>query len=247
MASEPEIAIWRDEEAAALAAADLITSLAASAGNDDFCIALAGGDTPRLLYQILASEPYVSRIRWHNWHVWWGDERSVPPDAPYSNYNMAKQAMLDRLPTQPHVHRIIGETVPEAAARAYERELRNYFGKREPVMDLILLGMGEDGHTAALFPGSPVLHETHRYVAPGVAPQDPRERVTLTLPVINAARHVLFLVTGRDKASALRAVVAADGEDASRPPAALVQPVSGSVHRFVDEAAASYLTGAPVR
>ena len=243
--TEPEIAIWRDEEAVAWAAADLIASVAAQ--SDDFCIALAGGDTPRLLYRTLASEPYVSRIQWKNWHVWWGDERSVPPDAPESNYNMAREAMLDRLPIQPHVHRIIGETASEAAARAYERELRNYFDRRELVMDLVLLGIGEDGHTAGLFPGSSVLQETRRLVAPGIAPQNPRARVTLTLPMINAARHVIFLVTGREKASALRAVVAADREDASRPPAALVQPASGHVHHFVDEAAASYLTGAPAR
>ena len=244
-ATDTEIAILPDERSVALAAANVIVAWSETLDEEDFSIALAGGSTPRLLYQTLGREPYLSRINWERWHVWWGDERAVPPDAPDSNYVMVKEALLDHVPIpMDHVHRIHGELGAQAAALAYENELRDHFGTPMPQFDLILLGIGEDGHTASLFPGTEALHESPLSVVPGIAPRPPHDRVTLTFPAINAADRVLFVVTGRDKAHALRRVIAADQEDTHRPPAALVRPVSGSAQFLVDEAAALFLTGA---
>ena len=177
--------------------------------------------------------------------MWWGDERCVPPTDEMSNYRPAAESLLNKIsiPAE-NVHRIRGELGSLAATRAYENELRDHFGSEMPQFDLILLGMGEDGHTASLFPGTQALQETQHSVVPGVAPWPPHDRVTLSLPVINAARRVVFVVVGREKAHALRMVIASDQEDAQQPPAALVRPANGVVQFVVDEAAALLLTGA---
>lgn len=242
-----EIAILPDAETATRAAADIITEASeASAGR--FSIALAGGHTPRDLYETLASEPYLSRIAWDTWSVWWGDERCVSPTDEMSNYALAAEALLGRVPIPTdHVHRIRGEAGSQAAAAAYENELREHFDSEVPQFDLILLGLGEDGHTASLFQGTQALQETRHSVVPSIAPWPPYDRVTLSLPVINAAQRALFMVVGREKAHILRTVIAADQEDAQQPPAALVRPLSGAVQFVVDEAAALLLTGARAR
>ena len=246
--TEPEIVILPDAESVARVAATLIVASAEAAWSDEFSIALAGGDTPGLLYEILATEPYVSRIRWDRWRVWWGDERAVGPDAPESNYALARERLLQYVPISPdRVHRIPGEKGAAVAARAYDTEMHRHFGARLPLMDVVLLGIGEDGHIASLFPGSQALEEKNLAVVHSLAAHPPRERVTLTLPAINAARRVVFIVTGRNKAHALRAVIAADQEDAQQPPAALVRPENGYVHFIVDEAAGLFLTGVPAR
>ncbi len=243
--TELEIAILPDADAVARAAADIIAESSEAAG-DRFSIALSGGHTPSELFETLATEPYLSRIAWDKWSVWWGDERCVPPTDAMSNYALAAETLLNRVPIPAeHVHRIHGEAGSQAASRAYENELRDHFGSGVPQFDLILLGLGEDGHTASLFPGTQALQETRHPVVPSVAPWPPRDRVTLSLPVINAARRVVFVVVGREKAHALRMVIAADQEDAQQPPAALVRPVSGAAQFVVDEAAALLLTGAP--
>lgn len=243
--TEIEITILPDAEAATRAAADIIAE-ASEASPDGFSIALAGGHTPRDLYETLAGEPYLSRIAWDTWSVWWGDERCVPPTDEMSNYGLAAEALLSRVPIPAeHVHRIRGEAGSQAAAVAYENELRDHFGSGMPQFDLILLGLGEDGHTASLFQGTQVLQETRHAVVPSVAPWPPYDRVTLSLPVINAAQRALFMVVGREKAHILRTVIAADQEDAQQPPAALVRPLSGAAQFVVDEAAALFLTGAP--
>jgi 6-phosphogluconolactonase len=187
------------------------------------------------------------RVDWSRVHVFWGDERCVPPDHPDSNYRMAREALLDRvLLPEANVHRIEGELGPEEAAVAYERTLRAFFvehsgeggGAAAPRFDLILLGMGKDGHTASLFPGHPVLEETKRWVAavavPAIAPALPR--VTLTLPVLNVAGGVTFVVAGREKREVLRAVL--DNPETARDlyPAAMIQP-RGRLTWLLDEAA----------
>ncbi len=242
--TEIEIAILPDADAVARTAAGVIAASSAAA-TDGFSIALAGGLTPRGLYELLATEPYLSGIAWDTWSVWWGDERCVPPDDAMSNYALAAEALLNKVPIPAeNVHRIHGEVGSQAAAHSYEIEIREHFGETLPQFDLILLGVGEDGHTASLFPGTQALQETPLAAVPGVAPWPPHDRVTLSLPVINAARRVVFIVVGREKAHALRTVIASDQEDAQQPPAALVRPANGVAQFVVDEAAALLLTGA---
>lgn len=203
-------------------------------------IALSGGSTPRPLYRLLATPEWLKVIPWEKIHVWWADERCVPPDHHESNYGMAYSLLLSHLPVQ-HIHRMHGEAAdPQAAAKAYEDELRHVFGLRDqgrPRFDLVLLGMGADGHTASLFPGTAALTERSRLVVVSRAPQPPHCRLTLTLPVLNRASFVLFLVTGADKGPALARIwrLSLAGEPL---PAALVQPTRGSMLWLVDEAAA---------
>jgi 6-phosphogluconolactonase len=213
------------EEAAQEAAA----RLAAVAGGGQ--IALAGGSTPRRAYQIAAER----RSDWGGAEVWWGDERCVPPDDERSNYRMTHEALLARLEVQPRVvHRIRGELAPAEAADDYAREL----GDR--ALDLVLLGLGPDGHTASLFPNSPALEERERTVVaaePGREPLVPR--VTLTIPALARARIVLFLVDGGDKAAAV-ARAFGDAEPSADTPASLVR--AGETLAILDEAAASQLS-----
>ncbi len=203
-------------------------------------LALSGGSTPRAVLRLLATPAWLTAVPWSQVHVWWVDERCVPPDHHESNYGMAYSLLLRHLPVQ-HIHRLHGEAPdPEAAARAYEDELRRVFGlgpRARPRFDLILLGMGADGHTASLFPNTAALAEQRRLVAVGQAPHPPHRRLTLTLPVLNRASCILFLVAGAEKGPALAQVWRPDPD---RPPlpAALVRPSRGSVIWLVDEAAA---------
>ncbi len=247
LATDIELVVLPDADALGAAAAAIIAAEAAAA-DSEFTIALAGGTTPRRVYEALSAEPFRSRIAWDTWSVWWGDERAVPPTDPMSNYALAAASLLDAAPIPPsHVHRIRGELGSQAAAASYESEIVEHFGDGIPRFDLILLGIGEDGHTASLFPGAPATQETRHSVLTSVSSMPPHDRVTLTLPVINAARKALFLVSGREKADALRRVIAADQEDAQQPPAALVRPVDGVAQFVVDASAAVLLTGAARR
>ncbi|HEX3557275.1 MAG TPA: 6-phosphogluconolactonase [Thermoanaerobaculia bacterium] len=210
-----------------------------------FAWALSGGSTPRDLYRALASPPYRDRLPWSSVHVFWGDERHVPPDHPDSNFRMAREAMLDAVPLPAeNVHRIRAEE-PDAAvaAAAYEAELRAFFHLAPgewPRFDLVLLGLGKDAHTASLFPGSPAVHESERLVvAPWVEAQS-TFRITLTPPVLNHARLTAFLVSGDDKAEPLRAVLEGP-RDPERYPA---QIVAGNRLWLVDRAAARLLATA---
>src|SRR5262245_54627693 len=184
-------------------------------------IALSGGSTPKPLYELLANAPYAARIDWARMHLFWGDERCVPPDHPDSNYRMTRKALLERVPIPAeNVHRVRGEDEPHQAAEAYERVLRQFFGSEDrPTrsFDLVLLGMGPDGHTASIFPGTAATTESRRW-AMAVHVEKPREmwRVTLTPVVLNAAANVTFLVAGPDKAARLREALREDG--APRPP-----------------------------
>ena len=233
-----ELVILPDPEAVIQAAAKRILALSSAAlrTQDRYSVALSGGSTPRRLYETLAAPPFSEQIPWERVHVFWGDERCVPPDDPGSNYRMARESLLDHVPlSADNIHRVRGELEPEAAARAYVRELRDFFDAPWPTFDLVLLGMGDDGHTASLFPGSRALGETTRPVVGVTADhQDrPARRVTLTPPAINAARQVIFLVTGAGKAETLRAVLEGPYQPLALP-AQIVRPTDGQLLWLVD-------------
>jgi len=210
-----------------------------------FTLVLSGGSTPKRLYERLADAEFSGKLDWGSIHIFWGDERCVPPDHPESNYGMAFRSLIDRVPLPPrNVHRIPGEMKPQQAATGYEKELRTFFFPRcaeapgVPGFDLILLGMGEDGHTASLFPKSAALHEQKRWV---LAVEKPGSwRVTLTPRVINAARDIFFLVSGSEKAGCLKEVL----HGPYRPdelPAQAIRPVSGRLRWMIDAEAARLL------
>lgn len=226
-------------------AADHVFDAAARAvrARGTFRVALAGGSTPRRVHAAIVAD---ARSRGHEveaWDVWFGDERCVPPDDAESNFRMADETLLSRLATRPRVHRVPTERGgPAQVAAAYEAELAEAFGLRpgeRPRFDLVLLGLGADGHTASLFPGDPVLAERSRLVAAVRGPKPPPDRVTFTLPVLCAAREVLFLVTGAEKAAAVR--------DALEPgvvaglPAGRVIPEAGRVVWLVEYEASRLL------
>jgi len=225
------------------AVGDFVVNAAARAlaERDRFFVALSGGTVMTVLGSMLAVEPRRSLIDWWGWHVFWVDERAVPPESPDSNYGVARRLLLERVSLpggQIHAVNFAGGTAE--AARAYEELLARKFGisyGRWPRFDLVLLGVGEDGHTASLFPGHGAVNETRRSVVPVFdAPKDPPERVTLTLPVINNARHIVFVVAGRNK----RTIVSHVFGPPSRIllPAERVAPVSGEIRWFMDHDAA---------
>ncbi len=203
-----------------------------------FAVALAGGSTPRATYEVLASE-YADRIEWERVHAFFGDERAVPPDHEDSNYRMAREALLDHVSVG-GVYRMRGELPPEEAAADYEEELKKFFGDGLPSFDLILLGIGEDGHTASLFPETSALKVTDRLAVANPVLKLGTTRITLTAPVLNAARAVDFLVAGEGKAAALREILSGDADPRAYP-ARLVRPEGGPTW-FVDRAAASLLS-----
>ena len=204
-----------------------------------FAVVLAGGSTPETMYGILARD-YIGRIDWRKVYFFFGDERSVPPHHEDSNLKMASEVLLDHVPVA-NVHRIRGELSPEEAAEAYEEELRTFFQTEDvPRFDLILLGIGADGHTASLFPWTTALEVHDRWVVANPVPRLGTTRITLTVPVINAALAVYFLVEGEDKAEALREVLEGD-DDPRAYPAKLVQPPGGP-EWLIDQSAASLLS-----
>jgi 6-phosphogluconolactonase len=218
----------------------IVTSAAqAISSRGRFTLALAGGSTPRAAYSRLATRDLLLELDWQRTHVVWGDERCVPPDDLRSNYRMAKEALLDRVPIPAdQIHRIRGEGEPEKAAMEYERELRGLLGSEG--LDLVLLGMGEDGHTASLFPGQAAVHETARWVVAVPAPDGTMWRVTLTPAVLNTARNVTFVVSGASKAARLQQVL----EGPFTPdvlPAQAIRPTQGRLTWMVDQAAAGGL------
>jgi 6-phosphogluconolactonase len=204
-----------------------------------FAVVLAGGSTPKATYEVLASD-YADRIDWSNIHFFFGDERSVPPDHEDSNYRMAREALLDHVPAG-SVHRMQGELPPDEAAEAYEQELRDFFGSEElPRFDLILLGTGGDGHTASLFPETAALEVHDRWVVANPVLKLETTRITLTVPVINAARAVYFLVAGEGKAGPVAEILEGT-PDPRQYPATLIRP-QGGPKWMLDRPAASELT-----
>jgi 6-phosphogluconolactonase len=204
-----------------------------------FAVCLSGGSTPRRLYECLAAPKTAARFPWNRTHWFWGDERFVPHDHPDSNYRMAREALLSRVSIPGgNIHAVPTEGLsPEEAAIVYETTLRRFYGADElapdrPLFDVALLGIGEDGHTASLFPGQPTLQETRRWAVAVIGAKD-EARITLTYPVLDSSREVAFLVTGKEKRGVVTRAQAGD----RTLPAAVVHPV-GRLHWFTDRAAA---------
>jgi 6-phosphogluconolactonase len=245
MEARPELRIVSDAAAIADAIARTILEAATEsvAARGRFMIALAGGSTPRDTYARLALPAFTERMPWDRTWAFFGDERAVPPDHPESNYRMASETLLSKVPIPPsQVLRIHGEWEdPEAAASDYARRMVEAFGTRRgeiPRFDLVLLGLGVDGHTASLFPGSPVVKEVFRTVAAvhAAAAAIPT-RLTLTLPVLTGAAHVIFLVSGAEKAKVVKTVLV----DGALLPAAMVRPTNGRLEWILDRDAAALL------
>ncbi len=242
------IEILPDAESAALRAADLFAAAAqaAAAQHGRFAVALSGGETPRALYRLLARQQFSQKVPWRRVQLYWGDERCVPPEDPASNYGAAREAFIRHVPiAAENVHRILGEEAPDQGAMAYEKELRALAALERPtselpVFDLVLLGLGQDGHTASLFPHADALDVEERFAVATEAP-DGSPRITLTYPVINAARRVWFLVCGAQKAGMVAEVL-----EGLRVPEAVpaqgVAPVHGTITWLLDAAAAAELS-----
>jgi 6-phosphogluconolactonase len=242
----PTIVVSPDVSHAVRATAERVVAIAraAVAERGKFSLALAGGSTPKALYQLLASDEFRAQIDWSKAHIFFGDERAVPTHHEYSNARMAREALLDHVPVpRDNIEYMVSDAPDlDASARAYEMQLRAVAGR----LDLVLLGMGDDGHTASLFPGYTALKEGQRWcVATDVSPTEPRlPRLTLTLPCINAARHVLVLVTGDGKArrvaQAMQELQSSTQSDETLP-IARVQPSGGELVWMLDEGAGRLL------
>lgn len=245
-AGRGEVRIVPDAEALAGAAAELFARVtgAAAATRARATVALSGGSTPRRMGELLAEPPLRDRVPWDRMVVFWGDERWVPESSPESNAGVARRTFLDRVPIRPdRVHPFpTEEGDPAAAARAYERTLREVFGAPVPRFDLVLLGMGDDGHTASLFPGTAALGERSALAVANPVPKLDATRLTLTVPVLNRGREVVVLVGGEAKAETLAAVLEGP-ERTDELPIQLVRPESGHLIWLVDSAAASRLGG----
>lgn len=241
-------AVWPTPAQVAAGAADLFTSAAITAANmrGKARIAISGGTTPKAMFALLAdrAQPYFARVPWDKLELFWVDERTVPPDHKDSNYGMTKAAMLDHVPLPAaQIHRIQGELSPEAAADKYEAEIRTSFrleGAETPGFDLALLGMGDDGHTASLFPHTEALNALGRIAVANRVEKLDTWRVTLTSPVINQARRVTFLIEGAGKRDILRDVLLGP-YDPETLPSQFIRPGSGKLSFLLDAAAAAAL------
>lgn len=222
---------------------------AAVAARGRSAVALSGGSTPKAAFALMASpeHPYRAAIPWERVEFFWIDERTVPPDHPESNYRMTREALLDHVPVGPEqVFRMRGELDPEEAASLYESMLRNHFrleGAQSPPFDVAALGMGDDGHTASIFPHTEAVHAIGRICVANHVPQKDTWRLTLTWPVINQAREVFFLIGGADKAEVLKRVLGKEFDPESLP-SQLIRPQSGTLTMIVEKAAARLLTEA---
>lgn len=242
MPPPPDVRVYATPQAAAEALAAEVSRLSAEAvaGRGRFTVALAGGSTPATLYRALALPLFARDIDWSRWHVFWGDERCVPPNHPDSNYGMARRTLLDHVPIPPsQVHRIPGEDDPHRAADAYAATLAESLAP-DGRLDLALLGIGADGHTASLFPGTAALDERDRLVVANWVPPLDAYRITLTLPALNRARRVAVLAAGADKADAVRRALAPRPPDAVAP-ITRVAPENTPVAWYLTSDAASSL------
>jgi len=246
----PEVRHLADKEAVSRAAADEFqrAARAATAARGRFTVALSGGSTPKRLYELLTGPPWRDAIDWGAIEFFFGDERSVPPEDPQSNYRMAHEAMLGALPIPAsRVHRMEAERQNlDVAALDYESTLARVFGlpagdPTPPSFDVVFLGMGPDGHTASLFPHTGALRETRRWCVPNWVPQQDTHRMTLTYPVLNRAAEVIFLVAGDDKAEPLSEVLEG-ASDPERLPSQRIRPVCGRLLFLTDRAAAAKLS-----
>lgn len=245
---EVALAVYPNDAEVTEAAAELFTAAAERAVNTRGLarIAISGGSTPKAMFQLLAdpSAPYLERVPWAKVQLFWVDERCVGPENPESNFGMTKAAMLDKVPLPAaNVHRMEGELDPEEAASHYESEIRNTFkleGAETPTFDLILLGLGPDGHTASLFPHTAGLDEMARIVMANHVPQKDTWRLTLTWPVITQGREVAFLMEGTEKAEMIERIFTG-AYDPETYPAQLIRPANGKLTLLMDSAAAARL------
>jgi 6-phosphogluconolactonase len=237
------IRVCPDLEALSHAAAELFAAEARRAVQERgmFAVALSGGETPRRTYELLAKEPFRDLVPWQNTHIFWGDERCVPADDLRNNARMAHQALLDNVPVPPaQIHPIVCSRLPSDASVAYETLLRSFFTSGCLRFDLVLLGLGENGHTASLFPRTSVLEEQQHWVGVVFVAEEGLYRLTLTAAAINQAALVVFLVSGSDKALTLRKVLK-ETQDPRSIPAQLIKPVDGGLLWLVDRDAARLL------
>ncbi len=242
--SNGKMEVLQDLEALSLRAGSIFVSASKNsiAAKKRFAVAISGGATPRRLYILLGSEAYRHQVDWDHVHFFWADERCVPKEDEESNFRTAFDTLLSKvgLPDR-NIHRIKGEQSPDKAARDYEEEIRRFFkGSERPRFDLIILRMGEDGHTASLFPGSKSLEETVRLAVPVYLEKPKKNRITLTLAVLNDADQILFLVAGPSKAAVLSEILG-DGEKKKEFPAGLIRPASGNITWLIDQEAAAKL------
>lgn len=206
-----------------------------------FIVALSGGSTPRRMHELLALSPYHNRVPWNRIHFFWGDERCVPLDDPRNNAANAIEQLLSKVSVnEAHVHRVESELPPREAARLYDKQLHEFFDNNSPRFDLVFLGLGQNGHTASLFPGTPILDETARWASEVYVEEQNMHRVSLTAWTINQSQQIVFLVAGKEKASVLHNVLDGDCEP-ERLPAQLIDPVDGELDWYVDESAAALL------
>lgn len=244
-----EIQVGKDLAEISRTAAEMIIHQATEMGSRSgpFTLALSGGSTPRMLYRRLSHESAaMSRVLWNKFHFFWGDERHVPPEDPQSNFRMARETLFASAPVPVlNIHRVPAEESDAViAAEKYERELISFFNLKTgqlPRLDCVLLGVGTDGHTASLFPGTQALKEKRRLVVANWVEKFQHHRITMTVPVLNHAAQVIFLVSGQEKAEVLKQILEGD----YRPdllPAQRVRPVDGKLLWLVDAAAGSYLT-----
>lgn len=245
---EVSVEVTPDHSATASAAAELFTRAAetAVAARGQARIAISGGSTPKAVFALLANahQPWLARVPWAKLQLFWVDERCVGPEDPESNYGMTKRAMLETVPLPvAQVHRMEGELDPEEGAARYEATIRNTFkleGAETPTFDLVVLGLGPDGHTASLFPHTEALHNLANIVVANHVPQKDTWRLTLTWPVITQAREVAFLIEGEEKAAMVKTVWTG-AYDPETFPAQLIRPANGRLTLLLDEAAASGL------
>ena len=234
----PEIKVVPNSAAVAVEGAERFVDAAGRAIDQGgrFSVALSGGNTPKAMFELLAQEPYRSQVIWEKVEIYFGDERCVPPDSDQSNYRMAREALLRNVPIPgDNIYRIRGEIAPQEAAIEYGQLLKEKFG--EGGLDLVMLGMGPDGHTASLFPGTEALHETKHRVVANFVPKLNAWRVTMTAPFINRAAAVMFLIEGAEKAGRLSEVLEGP-RDPERLPSQLIAPRDGKLIWILDTAVA---------
>lgn len=235
---------YNDQKAASEAMAEDFKAIALKAveQNDRFTLALTGGSSPLKLHEILSSEPYKKSIPWEKCFIFWGDERAVPFDDDQNNAKMGYKTLLDHvaIPSD-QIFRMNSEVATEKAADEYEKQLKEHFSNQEPSFDLILLGMGADGHTASIFPGSEVVNEQTKWVSTGYNSEQKTQRITLTAPLINKAKNIFFAVYGEGKAKTLLNVLYGE-YNPELLPSQLIKPVSGKLYWYIDEEAGRFIT-----
>lgn len=225
-------------------AADLIVDIANRSieKKDSFTLVLSGGSSPKIIYMLLSQPPFSERITWNKTYLFWGDERFVPENDPQNNYNMTREILLKKIPIPgDHIFPIPTSGDPKDCASEYEKTIYNFFNTANPSFDLILLGLGDNGHTASLFPYTDVLNEEKRLVKEVYVKALDMYRITMTAPIINKAESILFIIFGREKAEAVQNII--EGKyDPQSLPAQLIKPVDGTIRWFLDKEAASKLS-----